>query len=71
MVLYPLQAPNRRLERRREILEQVAERCGYHIGRVVDLSPFEAQGRYPRGHRIAGAGPYRARGLRLPFAANG
>jgi hypothetical protein len=49
VVLYPMQAPNRRLERRRETLEQVAERCGYHIGRVIDLSPFEAQGRYLEG----------------------
>ncbi len=32
-----------------EILEQVAERCGYRIGRVLDLSPFEAQGRYLEG----------------------
>jgi hypothetical protein len=49
VVLYPLQAPNRRPERRREILEQVAEGCGYRIGRVLDLSPFEAQGRYLEG----------------------
>jgi hypothetical protein len=49
VVLYPMQAPNRRLERRHEILEQVAAECGYRIGRVVDLSPFEAQGRYLEG----------------------
>jgi hypothetical protein len=49
VVLYPMQAPNRRPERRQEILEQVAQRCGYRIGRVVDLSPFEAQGRYLEG----------------------
>jgi hypothetical protein len=49
VVLYPMQAPNRRLERRREILDQVAERCGYSIGRVVDLSAFEEQGRYLEG----------------------
>ncbi len=49
VVLYPLQAPNRRLERRREILELVAERCGYRIRRVLDLSPFELQGRYLEG----------------------
>jgi hypothetical protein len=49
VVLYPMQAPNRRLERRQEILEQVAAACGYRIGRVLDLSPFEAQGRYLEG----------------------
>jgi hypothetical protein len=49
VVLYPMQAPNRRLERRPEILERVAAGCGYRIGRLVDLSPFEAQGRYLEG----------------------
>ena len=49
VVLYPMQARNRRLERRRDILESVAERCGYHIGRVLDLSGFEEQGRYLEG----------------------
>src|SRR3984957_19550742 len=49
VVLYPMQAPNRRLERRRETLEQVAKQGGYPIGRVIDLSPFEAQGRYLEG----------------------
>ncbi|HEV2702759.1 MAG TPA: arginine deiminase-related protein [Steroidobacteraceae bacterium] len=49
VVLYPMQAPNRRLERRRNILEGVAERCAYHIARVVDLTSFEQQGRYLEG----------------------
>jgi hypothetical protein len=49
VVLYPMQASNRRPERRQEILEQVAQRCGYRIGRVIDLSPFESQGRYLEG----------------------
>ncbi|HTB65692.1 MAG TPA: arginine deiminase-related protein [Steroidobacteraceae bacterium] len=49
VVLYPMMAPNRRLERRHEVLEQVAQRRGYRIGRLVDLSPFEAQGRYLEG----------------------
>jgi hypothetical protein len=49
VVLYPMQAPNRRLERRQEILEQVAQHTGYRIGRVLDLSPFEAQDRYLEG----------------------
>jgi hypothetical protein len=38
VVLYPMQAPNRRLER-----------CGYRITRVIDLSGFEEQGRYLEG----------------------
>jgi hypothetical protein len=49
VVLYPLQARNRRLERRRDILESVAERCSYRISRVLDLSGFEEQGRYLEG----------------------
>ena len=49
VVLYPMQAPNRRLERRRDILESVAERCGYRIDRVLDLSGFEEQGRFLEG----------------------
>jgi hypothetical protein len=49
VVLYPMEAPNRRLERRRDILESVAERCGYRIRRVLDLSGFEAHGQYLEG----------------------
>ena len=49
VVLYPMQAANRRLERRRDILEGVAARCGYRIARVLDLSHFEDQGRYLEG----------------------
>jgi hypothetical protein len=49
VVLYPMQAPNRRLERRQELLEAVAARCGYAIRRVVDLSAYEEQGRYLEG----------------------
>jgi hypothetical protein len=49
VVLYPMQAANRRLERRRDLLEGVAERCAYRIARVLDLSSFEDQGRYLEG----------------------
>lgn len=49
VVLYPMCAPNRRLERRRGILEDVARRCGYSIRRILDLSSFEAQGRFLEG----------------------
>jgi hypothetical protein len=49
VVLYPMCAPNRRLERRPGILEDVAQACGYSIRRLLDLSAFEAQGRYLEG----------------------
>ena len=44
VVLYPMEAPNRRLERRREILDEVAAQSHYRIRRIVDLTPFENQG---------------------------
>jgi hypothetical protein len=49
VVLYPMEAPNRRLERRRDLLDEVAARCGYRIRRIVDLSAFENQGRFLEG----------------------
>jgi hypothetical protein len=49
VVLYPMQALNRRLERRPDILPRIAEQCGYRIGRIVDLSPFEDAGQYLEG----------------------
>ncbi len=49
VVLYPMEAPNRRLERRREILDEVAAHCGYRIRRVLDLTPFENRGRFLEG----------------------
>jgi hypothetical protein len=49
VVLYPMQALNRRLERRSDILPRIAEQCGYRIGRILDLSPFEDAGQYLEG----------------------
>ena len=49
VALYPMQAANRRLERRSEILEQVSARCGYTIRRLIDLTRHEAEGRYLEG----------------------
>jgi len=49
VVLYPLQAPNRRLERRRDLLEPVARCAGYRIRRILDLSAFENEGRFLEG----------------------
>jgi hypothetical protein len=62
VVLYPMQAPNRRRERRREIVAQVAEEFGFAVRRTLDLTHLEAQGRFLEGtgslvldhaHRIA------------------
>lgn len=49
VVLYPMQAPNRRLERRRELLEQVREQLGFRMTRLVDLTHHEQHGRFLEG----------------------
>ncbi|HJR69836.1 MAG TPA: arginine deiminase-related protein [Gammaproteobacteria bacterium] len=47
-VIYPLLAPNRRRERRNDVLTAL-ERHGYRIDRVVDLSTLETRGEYLEG----------------------
>lgn len=47
VILYPMQAENRRLERRRDILDQLEER--FYINRLVDLSAFEGEGKFLEG----------------------
>jgi hypothetical protein len=62
VVLYPMQAPNRREERRIEILQAVEARLHFRRSRLVDLRAHEEQGRMLEGtgslvldhaHRIA------------------
>jgi hypothetical protein len=62
VVLYPMWAPNRRPERRQEILTALRENHGYWIKKVVDYSPYENEGKFLEGtgslvldrvHRIA------------------
>jgi hypothetical protein len=48
VVLYPMLAPNRRLERRDEVLAEVAA-AGFRITRTVDLCHREALGQYLEG----------------------
>jgi hypothetical protein len=48
-VLYPMLAPSRRRERRRDILDALVDSCGYRIDRVVDLTHLEARGVYLEG----------------------
>ena len=61
VALYPMLAPNRRLERRDEIMEQVV-RGGFRVSRTVDLTHREQESKYLEGtgsvvldrrHRIA------------------
>jgi hypothetical protein len=49
VVLYPMHAENRRRERRREVVDEVAARTGFEITRVIDLTHHEKQGRYLEG----------------------
>ena len=49
VVLYPMLAPNRRLERRPELLAELVARGGFRIERVVDLTHHELAGRFLEG----------------------
>src|SRR5277367_5870107 len=62
VALYPLMAPNRRAERREEILEQVVRAGAFHVSRTVDLTHRETEDKYLEGtgsvvldrtHRVA------------------
>jgi hypothetical protein len=48
-VLYPMLAPNRRLERRPELLQQLADRSAFSLQRLVDLTSLEASGVFLEG----------------------
>jgi hypothetical protein len=49
VVLYPLLAPNRRWERRLDVLERLVSRHGFRIGQTIDLSAHENSGQYLEG----------------------
>jgi hypothetical protein len=49
VVLYPMHAPNRRQERRREIVARVADELGFEVRRVLDLTAHESEGRFLEG----------------------
>ena len=62
VVLYPMQAPTRRLERRAEIIASVTRELGFHVRRTLDLTAHESAGRFLEGtgslvldhvHRVA------------------
>ena len=49
VVLYPMEAENRRTERRADIVEAFAAAQGFKVGDVIDLSPHEDRGHYLEG----------------------
>jgi hypothetical protein len=62
VVLYPMLAENRRLERRLDLIEALSAKHGFHAARVIDLTRHEHTGRYLEGtgslvldriHRVA------------------
>ena len=62
VVLYPMMAPSRRRERRRDIIELLSRDGGFRVERVVDLSGHETDGQFLEGtgsmvldrvHRVA------------------
>ncbi|HMH88285.1 MAG TPA: arginine deiminase-related protein [Steroidobacteraceae bacterium] len=62
VALYPMLAPNRRFERREDILQQVVQEGRLHVSRTVDLTHREAEGKFlegtgslvlDRAHRVA------------------
>lgn len=62
VTLYPMLAPNRRWERREEVLQQVVREGGFRVSRTVDLTHRESEDKYLEGtgsvvldrvHRVA------------------
>jgi len=49
VVLYPMMAPNRRPERREDLVRQVIRQGGFRTSRTVDLSHREASSQYLEG----------------------
>jgi hypothetical protein len=49
VVLYPMQAPSRRMERRDEIVAQVSRDTGFTVRRTLDLTAHEEAGRFLEG----------------------
>lgn len=49
VVLYPMLAPNRRLERRSDVVEYLREDLGFDIREILDLSEHEGQEQYLEG----------------------
>jgi len=49
VVLYPMEAENRRTERRMDPIERLDLELGFHVSEIVDLSHHEADGHYLEG----------------------
>ncbi|SFV35746.1 hypothetical protein SAMN05660895_2305 [Thermoflavifilum thermophilum] len=48
VVIYPMMAPNRRLEKRKDIVDHLQQK-GYQVTKLLDLSAYEDEGKYLEG----------------------
>ena len=49
VVLYPMEAPNRRLERRPDVIGRLVDDHGFAVSEIIDLSGHEGRGQYLEG----------------------
>jgi len=49
VVLYPMEAENRRVERRMDIIDKLSSELGFQVAEVVDLTSHEAGGQFLEG----------------------
>ena len=49
VVLFPMFAPNRRLERRKDVIASLRNTCGFHAARLIDLTHHEQAGHFLEG----------------------
>lgn len=49
VVLYPMEAENRRVERRMDIIDKLNSEFGFQVAEVIDLTPHEAGGQFLEG----------------------
>lgn len=49
VVLYPMEASNRRTERRSDVIDRLSDELGFEVTEVIDLSSHEASGHYLEG----------------------
>jgi len=49
VVLYPMEAPNRRTERRQDIIDTLADQYGFQVREIVDFSHHEQNERFLEG----------------------
>ncbi len=49
LVLYPMQTPSRRWERRPEVIETAVRELGFRLSHLLDLTWYETEGKYLEG----------------------